>query len=531
MACSSKAFALVALLLLTACAGTEPEDDVVRVALSQQPECLDPQVSPREVTATVVRGVFDSLVELDQEGVVRPWLAERWEITRDRRSFTFHLRGGVTFHDGTPLDAEAVRATLDHATAPATKSRYAAMLLRRYAGSDILDSRTIRVHLTEPDASFLQALSTAYLGIQSPTSMRVNAGDLCARPVGSGPFRFAHWRRNRDIRLDRYAEYRWSPPSARTPGPAAASGVQITFIPEDGARFGALVSGQADVVTPIPPVKAGVLRADRNLRLLAADLPGVVYTVCFNSTSGPLADERVRHAVRRSVRIDELVRAVHFGEYPRAWSMLGPATPAYAPDTVDSWPVDTALAERLLDEAGWTGRDEEGYRVRDGQRLVLNWPYLPETQGKDLILLQGVQAEVRRLGIDLHVTAEDAGTYVQLTYTGRGLDMFGTNFVRADPDVLRYWLGSGETLDNGGGNVFRVRDPVLDTLLDQGLATDDLAARVRHYRAVQHYVNDRALVMPVFVPRAMVGTSSRLNGLAFEAAGYPLFRDVTTGRS
>ncbi|MEW1792177.1 ABC transporter substrate-binding protein [Streptomyces niveus] len=497
--------------------------NVLTFAYDQQPECLDPQVSAQDVTALVTRNMIDSLVSMDREGRFHPWLATRWEISDEGRVYTFRLRDDVVFHDGTRFTAAAVAATLEHAVDPATKSQYAAALARGYEGSTVVDPTTVRVRLAEPNAAFLQALSTPYLGIQSPKALRDTSGGLCSRPVGSGPLRFVEWARNHRLVMDRNPDYRWGPGSSRYRGPVRYDGLVIEFIDEDAARLGALTSGQVDVIGSVPPSRAATVEATDTMRLWKVQAPGAAYSVVFNTENGPLRDVRLRKALMLSVDLNQLVDVVFFKLYARAWGMLTPATPHYSPAVEGSWPVDRARAAELLDEAGWTGRDGEGYRTKDGERLTLSWPYASGLQSKADILGQGIQAEAKKSGIHLRWYPLDVGTFIERTSAGRGLDMYGTSFVRPEPDILRFFLGSQETLANGGGNVFRLNDPGLDRLLDGAAAEQTPRRRADAYARVQRRVIDEALVMPVYVPTSLVGASDRVRGLAFDAAGYPLF--------
>ncbi|MFI5806926.1 ABC transporter substrate-binding protein [Streptomyces sp. NPDC051561] len=526
--------ALLALTLaagLTGCADTSPtagsRANVLAFGIDQQPDCLDPQVSPLDVTAMVGRNLFDSLIEMSADGRFAPWLARSWRLSPDGRTYTFVLREGVVFHDGTPFTAQAVAATLDHAVDPRTKSQYAASLISAYTSSRVVDDHTVEVRLSRPDAAFLQALSTTYLGIQSPSSLRRNAGKLCSTPVGSGPFQLTGWTRNRDLTMKRNPAYRWAPPGARHSGPALLDGLEIRFITEGTARFGALATDQVDAIGNVPPAKIGALKASSQLRLLRAEAPGVANTAFLNTRSGPLTDERVRKALLRSVDLDQLVRTVYFGHYRRSWSVLTPTTPYYAKDVEGSWPFDPKEAARLLDEAGWTGRDAHGIRTKDGRPLALRWPYIQEVHGKISTLAQGMQAQAKQVGIDLRWTSVDAGAFIQMTDSGRGLDMFNAGFVRADPDILRYWFGTSMTIAKGGGNVFHLSEPALDKALAQGLASLDPAARARAYATAQQELADHALALPTFVPVSLVGTTDRVRGLRFEPHAYPLFYDVS----
>ncbi|WP_158224200.1 ABC transporter substrate-binding protein [Micromonospora wenchangensis] len=494
-----------------------------------EPDCLDPAVSARDVTALVDRNIFDSLVQQKPDGSFQPWLAERWETAADGRSYTFHLRTGVRFHDGTPLDAGAVKATLDHAVDPATESRYAAGLIAGYQGTEVVDPHTAVVRLDRPNASFLQALSAPYLGIQSPRALQGDPAGRCDKPVGSGPYRFVKWEKKVGVELSRNPDYAWPPKDAGHTGPARLDSLKITFVPEDTVRVGALTSGQVQAVASVPPGRAKTLGG--TVQVLRAESPGAPYTIYFNSAPGTvLADVRVRQALRRAVDLDQLVKAVYFGQYQRAWSPLTPATPFYDDATKGAFTFDQAEANRLLDEAGWTTRDGAGYRVRDGRRLTLRWPHTADMERDQRGLIgQGVQAQARQVGIEIQYTQVDQGTIGELIGK-RALDLFDVSFTRPEPDILRYFFGTDSTLEKGGGNIFGLDIPGLDKLLTGGVSTLDQAERTRLYADAQRYVVDNAISLPVYVPTSLVGVTRDVHGIEFGAGAYPLFYDAWIAR-
>ncbi|GAA1462527.1 ABC transporter substrate-binding protein [Nocardiopsis exhalans] len=489
--------------------------------MSTEPDCLDPQVSPFDVTALIDRNIFDSLVAQDTDGMFHPWLARSWDVSDDGLTYTFHLRPDVTFHDGTPLDAAAVRETFEYAVDPETHSAYAGSLIRSYQEAEVLDDLTLRVTLSRTDGSFLQALSTAYLGIQSPDSLRDNAGALCVTPIGSGPFTFEEWNRGANVVLRRNPDYQWGPATAEHSGPAELETLDVYFVEESSVRFGMLTSGQVDVAADLPPAKAAQLRSGNHHSLLTSEAPGAVYSLFLNHAEGPLSDVRVREALMRSIRMDELVDAVYFGEYERSWSFLSPATPGHDGSLRGTWEHDPDAVAELLDEAGWTGRDAEGYRTRHGERLTLDWPYAPPLMREEReVLGQGIQNDARLAGIEIRFRAEDPGTYIDRVL-GRDADIFAASFVRADPGLLGYYFSSDQTSDQGGSNFFHVQDQHIDRWLVDGARGGTEAEEA--YALVQRRVIEEALVIPTYAHIPMVGVTDEVRGLTFDPQAYPLF--------
>jgi peptide/nickel transport system substrate-binding protein len=532
---AAAAVLLAAALPAAACSsgsGSGPsraDGGVLTYATNGVVQCLDPQASVTKLTGIVDRNVFDSLVSIDRTGQAQPWLAQKWTVSPDGRVYTFTLRPGVTFHDGTPLTAAAVKTTFDHAVDPRTRSLYAASLLAGYSGTKVVDDRTVEVDLARPHSPLLTALASPYLGIQSVKSLQ-NPAAACSAPVGTGPFRFKSWTKGASIQLTRNDAYRWGP-AGTAEGPAKLAGITFAMVNEDSARYGALTSGQADLIDDVPATDVAGLKKSPTYRFFVQPTPGAVQTITFNTGRAPLDDERVRLALRQSIDIDQLLKSVYAGQFARAWSPLSPATPGYDASLAGSWKHDPAAAGHLLDEAGWSGRDSQGYRTRAGKRLTVRWPVGSRLiRAKDTLLAQGLQAEAKQAGIEVKYVPEDTGAFIR-DVTSRNLDLYFESFRTASPDVLRYQFASDQVPAHGGANLFHLKDAALDRWLLGAAATTDRATQAQDYGAAQRYLVEHALVLPVYVPAELLGLSKKVTGLSFDNSLYPQFRGVTVDGS
>lgn len=498
----------------------------LRFASDSEPDCLDPAVSPADITGVVDRNIFDSLVRLDADGKFRPWLASSWELSPDGLNYTFHLRSGVTFQDGTPLDAAAVKTSLEHAVAPATKSLYAASLLEGFTGATAVDPATVKITLSKPRAALLQALSTPYLGIQSPKSLVDNAADLCRKPVGSGPFSFVSWEKSTKVTLKRNPGYAWGPEGAGHTGAAHLEQLVFQIVPEESVRQGQLTSGQIEVAGNVAPAKIADLKSAKGYQVIQHEAPGQVYGLFLNSVAGVLSDEKVRTALQRSLQLDPLIKSVYHDTRKRAQGPLGPTTAFYNKAVEGASPYDPAASAKLLDEAGWTARDADGYRTKDGKRLTVVWPtsaYLAR-DNRDL-LAQSIQADAKKVGIEVQYLNQDPGTFTKSALSGTA-DILGFSFVRPEADILRHYFGSASTPQNGGSNLFKFSDPQLDAWLDKGASSSDPAVRGDAYAQAQKYIVDHTLEIPLYVPSSALGATSAVQGIGYDAAAFPQFYDA-----
>ncbi|UNX53809.1 ABC transporter substrate-binding protein [Georgenia sp. TF02-10] len=526
-----------AALTLTACGGAgggeaaadvgEPVDGgVLTYAADVEPQAWDIHSSGADVVAFLQRNVFDSLVAQQPDGTFVPWLATSWEVSADSTSYEFALREDVTFHDGEKFDAEAVKANFDHIVDPDTASQYAAGLLGPYESTEVVDEYTVRVNFSAPFAAFLQAASTAYLGFYSPAALAApDTLDTAEAAVGTGPFTLERYAKGQEVRYAKNPDYAWAPENAEHDGAAYLDELVFRFIPENSARLGALTSGQVDAAGAIPPANVEQVEGDDNLELTRADAPGMPYSLFLNTSRPPLDDVRVRQAVQRAVDLDQIVSTVYFDQYQRAWGPLSAATPGvYDPAVEDSVEHDVDAANELLDEAGWSERNSDGTRTRDGEELVLAWPVAQNQREQRDLLAQSLQDALAEVGIALDIQSVDPGTYVS-RLMAVDYDVADWSFVRPEGDILRLHFHSDNIPIQ---NAAALSDPEIDALLEEALSTTDEAVRADLYGQVQERVVEDAVTIPVYVPSSLVATQTYVQGLRRDPSGWPLFYDSWT---
>lgn len=513
----------------------EPVDGgTITVAIDGDPSSqLDIHVTAADISALVLRNVFDSLVVQEADGSFAPWLAEAWEVSDDGLAYTFDLKDGVTFHDGTAFDAEAVKTNFDHISNPETASQYAAALLggENYAGTEVVDSDTVIVHFTEPYAAFLQAASTTYLGFYSPTVLETSADKLIAGgpgvTVGTGPFVLDEVVAGQELSFTKNPDYNWGPANATHTGPTRADALVFRILPENAVRAGALSSGDIDVATNLSPNDVPSFEADGSITLTSSSAPGLPYSIFLNHSAGVFQDKLVRQAFQRGIDITSAVGAVYGGEYERAWSVLGPATPnAYDPSVEGTWEFDAKLAGDLLDQAGWTQKDADGYRTKDGVRLSAEWPTFSAPREDRKSLTDAFQADLKKIGFELVPKPMDGGAYMESLYGGT-YDIVDWSFVRPDGDILRLHLYSDFAPIQ---NASFVNDAALDELLVTAAQSTDPAERESIYSDVQHWAIEDAAIVPVYVPSQIVGVSPHIGGVRADIMGWPLFYDAWTSK-
>lgn len=486
---------------------------------------MDPQTSQLDVSGMVQRQVLDSLVFQEADGSFSPWLAESWEVSDDGRTYTFDLRDDVTFSDGTPFDAAAVKANFDRIVDPATKSAQAASMLggELYAGTEVTGEHTVEVSFTQPYAPFLQAASTAQLGFWSPKVLETSADQLAAGgpdvTVGTGPFVLSEYTADQEIVYTRNDDYAWGPDGAQAP---KIQTLRVELLPEASVRAGVLSSGEADVATQLPPNVVADLGDD--IAVTAKEYPGLPYSLFLNEKHGVFADQKVRQAFSLAIDIDAAVEEIFFGEFPRAWSILGPTTPGYDASLEGTWAFDADRANALLDEAGWTERGADGIRMKDGERLSARWIAWTPISDDRTALANAIQSDLKDVGFEIVREKLEPAAYNE-QYGPKTYDITDWDFSGVDADLLRSHLGT-----DGFQNASQVSDPAVDDLLERGLSTSDTGERAEIYTELQQWNAEHVAIVPLYVSSLITGSASTVQGLAYDLYGRPLFYDASVSR-
>nr|WP_245678082.1 ABC transporter substrate-binding protein [Nocardia acidivorans] len=501
-----------------AASGPPQPGGTLRYGLSSAPTCSDPAQSATNQTLYVTRQIVDSLTDQDPAtGQIRPWLADSWFVSADAKSFTFHLKEGVTFSDGTPLTADSVRKNLDAIVAlGAVKAPQAASFLAGYTGSTVVDPRTVRVDFSAPNAQFLQASSTTQLGIQSDATVAKSADDRClGGNVGSGPFTYADWKQNASATVTKRIGYHWGSAVFGSTGEAYLDKIVFTVVPESGVRTGSLSSGQLDVTSDALPQDAPQIEGVGG-KVQFTPNPGVPFGLQPNLTRGALRDPAVRTALLTAVDRKELVDTVLGPQFKTATSVLASATPGYV-DLSARVKFDPATAKKTLDDAGWVpGAD--GIRVKDGQRLSFGVLFAPAFAANQAIL-ELTQQQVRAVGIDLRLEPASVAENTN-RQNNKDYDVIYYNVSRADGDILRQFAVTGRNLN------VRSEPDKLDALLDQQLAATDAATRTRLLGEAQNAVLDDGLWIPTIELSQAIGVSKNVSDVKFDASARLQFHDT-----
>ncbi|HEY6879609.1 MAG TPA: ABC transporter substrate-binding protein, partial [Polyangiales bacterium] len=461
------------------------------------------------------------LTRLLPDGSVGPWLAESWEISEQRTEYVFKLRQGVRFHDGTPFDAEALKANFErlHDLNNTLSSR---IHIGPYVGSDVLAVDRLRVRLREPYTPLLRNLSTTKLGIVSPTAVAKFGKTFAQNPVATGPYRFVSLKQGTEIRLERNPDYAWAAPSSVHQGPPKIEKVTFVNVPEESTRVAVLSSGQAEVADLIPPQNLREFRSDPRFTLLEKELLNTNYALTLNVSHAPWDDVEVRTAVRLSLDIDTIVRSIYLGNFPRAWSVLSPSMFGSAERLLaQSWKPDVPRAKQILERKGWkTG--PSGIRVKDGKSLAIRFVDSQGNREKRLDVMTVVRRQLKDVGIELIVDSQPPGVTATAIAENKHDLQAGASF-HGDPDILSQSFDPAHRLATSGN---RVQDEQIIAWLRDAARAPDGPERAELYQRVQRKILDQSYAIPIYVLPYNIAMSTRVRGVTLDEHGFPEFAGV-----
>lgn len=446
-------------------AGRETTDRIV-VAIGAEPEALDPIAMSSAPAATVSEHMTQPLVYMSPTGDLLPQLATEWEAAPDNLSWTLTLREGVTFHDGTPFNAEAVKLNLDRFLDPDSAAPFA-FLLSEVTSIDVVDEYTVRLSLDRPFAPIISHLSHTFIGMLSPAQFdTVAAGEAITEPIGTGPYRFVEWQRGERIVMEANPDFYGDAP--------AIPNAEFRFITEDSARVVALETGEVDAIMSLPPAEAQRLADSETITIEYPSSVRVLY-VGFNTSSGPFADPRVRQALNYAVNKDAIVNAVLQGA---GQVSTAPVVPAVFGHTAQNpYSYDPDRARELLAEAGYADGFEIEFYHPTGRYPL------------DATIAEAVQGMLSEVGITANLQTLEWSSYLATMRVAeedalQDMHMFGWGTVTLDADYGLYALFHSSVIAPDGWNTTYYANDTVDAILDEARANPNRAERAALYEEV-----------------------------------------------
>ncbi|MBL7498942.1 ABC transporter substrate-binding protein [Frankia sp. CNm7] len=515
-----------ATLTLSACSDADPGPQAatgqavpggsVTWAFEVEPDTINPQLNGQTRVRPLFLNAYESLLTRDARGGYVPLLATDYSVSDDGLVYTFTLRDDVTFSNGEALDAAAVKANFAKLNDPDYDSQAAGQgPLAKLASVDVAGPHQVTFTLTEPYSPFLAYVSSVFLVAPSAyDSPDITAGGPGV--AGTGPFVIDSFTEGQEVRLVRRDDYDWAPSIAAHTGPAYLDSVTYRFLPEASVRLGALTSRQVDVIDGLGGNDVEVVKGDDRLEYQSSSTTGSPWSLYLNASAGPTQDIRVREALVAAADVDTILKSVYRGNRERAWSNVNSAEVAlYDPALEGTYGNDPALANRLLDEAGWAARDSDGYRVNAaGARLTISIYTTPAfTADSHEVVLQALQAQLRQsAGFHLDIQSVDQGTwidhFVAVDYGASDNSISGEGATALE----WHWLAKEA---GGAVNLSNFSDAKTEEWLAQAASSTDPAEQAEAYRALQRYVIlEQFLVLPLIEGQSQIAAGRWVHGVA-----------------
>lgn len=518
---------LAAALLLSACGGNAEGDgereggEVTFLLETLDPGWIANQTSIDNYVANVWGQITDKLVYADAEGNIHPWIAESWEESDDGLEYTLHLKEGVTFSDGTPLDAEAVAANIDYwaeGNPDEGIQRVGLFPASTYDYSEAVDEHTVRVVLTEPTLGFIPTLGYHGSILLSPETLEAPASEQAdlSDTVGSGAFTVESWTEGSEVVLSRRDDYDWGPEVLGHEGAASLETITFSVVPEATLRSSAVQSDQAEIGFNVPVQELETLQS-AGLDVDAPRYLGFTNGYRVNTAAEPFDDLNVRKALQHGIDGEEILNTVYTDEWEPAESFFQ-SNVSEAEDHSELFAYEPEESEELLEDSGWE-EGADGVREKDGERLELTLytsPWLHTSAPQTEIIAQNLE----EIGFDVEIEQYDLSTY--------------QDRVQHNPEVplqqqTRSFIDAGTvaqviTGQDDGEDWFSVgeEDETLNRLADEIAEADDLDERAELIAELDEYVLDQAYYIPFtqLVQRVYVRTPE-LQNVVYDGLAIP----------
>lgn len=487
-------------------AGTAMASEIT-ILQDEPPRSMDPANQTATYTAAVLYPMYEGLVQQGQNAKIVPDLATSWSANTNGTLWTFHIRPGVTFHDGTKLDAQAVKTNFDRLINKKAGLAGAGRFQEVIKSVSVTGPMTVEFHLYRPYAPFLGLLAESQASLVSPEAIANGTADKQAD--GTGPYQFVDWKSGSYVLMKAYPNYWGKKPSV--------SELKWTWSAQQAVMTMSIESNSAQVVNPLPPVYAKSLESNSKVDVMTT--PGsAVFWVALNVQLKPLNDVRVRQALNYATDKKALVQSMLHGYGKPANSPLAPADFGYDPKLV-GYPYNLQKAKELLKEAGYPNGFSMNIDVQNSQTNLAE-------------ALQGMWAKV---GVKLKVNQMETGVWVTAVFadpakkkqqqTYSALASWSTSTLDADGQLTP--LYATQSWAPKSANLGFYSNKTLDGILQQAAATTDSAQRIKLYDQAQTIINQDAPMVILYYGTAVAAKRANIGNIGLNPGSELLIRDPT----
>jgi peptide/nickel transport system substrate-binding protein len=484
-----------------------PPKDTIVIMREIDSNNYDPHRSAARGAAEILYMLGDTLVTLDPDmKTIRPGLAESWEIKDEGKTYVFHLRKDVKFHNGKSLTADDVVFSIKRWINPKPKKP---LSWRAGPVKDVkaLDAHTVAYELKNPDNELLYQLTLFCGTIIEEESVTKLGKDFGIKGFnGTGPYMWVSWTPRGDLVLKRNPDYTWGPSFYDNKGPVKAEKIVWRVVPEESTRVAAIQTGQVDITQYVPAWSLKQLQASPKVHVQQHVPYMWTYYAGFKITRPSVSDLKVRRALVAAVNQEEIAQNLFFGTVEPAHSYYHPDAIDFDPKVLELMPrYNPELANKLLDEAGWKmGQDK--FRYKDGEKLTV----LAYIFTNSLKWFEAIQGYLRKVGVDFKIQAFDA-TVAWAKLSTQEFDCWSMSYPYFSAgDALNLYFRSSNIPTPNRANW---NDPWSDEMLDKGRSARDPKERYETYSKLQRKVHEACVWLPLYHLNMYVAATPRVKGV------------------
>jgi len=484
-------------------------------------DTLNQHRSNDTLSRMIARHVLDNLVAVNPaDGSIHPWLAESWEISEDGLTYTFKLRQDVTFHDGTPFNAEAVKRNFDETMDPDKSPgfAYTAMGSTSYVGTEVVDEFTVKVTFNKPFAAFLLYLSDGGTGIDSPTALDAGGENYgITSLVGSGPYKFVEWIQTDRVTLEKNPDYNWPSPAFGVTGPTPLDKLIFREVPESSVRAQAVIQGELQMARIVEP-SVPELEGQSGVTIIATPKAGSTRMFLMNTAKAPTDDINVRKAINMAIDKEAMLQLPGWAGYGRPG--LAPLPSNMVPNgdlsSLEQYdiPYDIDGANALLDEAGWVLNGD--VREKDGVQLVLDM--VTTTIDVDNGQIEPIDGFLNEAGIKLNIRAGDFNFWIDTVQKGDFHMTLMSDSGYIAVGIIQEFFREGEPFANYG-----LKNPDLNAAIDAAVSAANLDEQWTHLFEAMAIVLQEVVGVMGWEQDYLDAVSDRVQNVMFNEVGFPYF--------
>lgn len=511
------AMMLILSMALTACGGKGADSGGKTLIWGRgaDAKALDPALVTDGESFKITKNVMETLVDYKKGSTeVEPALAESWETSKDGKTWTFKLRKGVKFHDGTDFNADAVVFNVERWMDPKHPQHkggefiYYPSMFGGFKGDKghviesvkAVDPHTVEFKLKEPQGPFLANIGMVPFAISSPKALKEDTEGFSKKPVGTGPFKFISWKKNDAITLEKNEDY-WDK------GKPKVDKVIFKSIPDNTARYTAFQSGDIDVMDGMNPGDAKSIKKSNDLELHEQEGMNIGYLAFNMSIKGPLKEKKVRQALNHAVNKKAIIKSVFSDMAVPAVNPMPSSMWGYN-DKVEDYEYDLDKAKKLLKEAGY----EDGFEI-DFWAMPEPRPYMPDGRK----VAEYIQADFAKIGVKTKIVSYDWQTYLDKTQKGEhSMALLGWNGDNGDPDNFLYVLLDKDNAKAPAQNIAFYKSDKLHDLLIRAQRDTEVEKRTKLYEEAQEIIKEDAPWVPLVHATQGVATRADIEGGNFD---------------